>query len=91
MTESLRERCIKAMAVNDHPDLLKVAEHHLDRLLDVLEESAKEVPASIVQKAWRCLNCGTDHGEARCGEPLPVLWRAFTIDDLLAVLRGNGE
>ena len=43
MTESLRERCIRGMAVNDHPDLLKVAEHHLDRLLDVLEESDQEL------------------------------------------------
>ena len=42
VTESLRERCIRGMAVNDHPDLLKVAEHHLDRLLNVLEESARE-------------------------------------------------
>ena len=101
MTESLRERCIEA-GVNVIKTMALVDENSrdykiqtmnliLDTVLDVLEESADEIPATITQKAWRCLNCGTDHGEAGCGEPLPVLWRAFAIDDLLAVLRGNGE
>ena len=63
----------------------------LDAVLDVLEESADELPATVTQNVWRCPNCGTDHGETGCGEPLPVLWRAFTIDELLSVLRGNSE
>ena len=76
----LRERCIGGMAVNDHPDLLKVAEHHLDRLLDVLEESAEEIGKEIGDVWFESLV----HSSNRLGA-------AHVLRGLLSVLRGNGE
>ena len=81
MTESLRERCIRGMAVNDHPDLLKVAEHHLDRLLDVLEESAQE----WVEEADIMDELNSPPTDFELLEPISnPYW-------FLAVLRGNSE